>query len=191
MSSGKKEYLKRGVDYTAIDGMRTLPGKYYHSEEIYREEVEKIFYKFWILACRAEEIPEIGDYKLIQVEDESLIIVRDKSNEIKAHFNVCSHRGTQLVTEPTGNFKSKSIQCAYHAWTYALDGKLLGAPQMAEGQGFRKADCTLPQAQVKLWEGFVFISLAENPESFEVQMEALMGKFSAWKMSELRIARHI
>jgi Rieske 2Fe-2S family protein len=190
---GKREnnYIKRGVDYPIKDGMRTLPGKYYHSKEIYQEEVEKIFYKFWIYACRVEEIPEIGDYKLIQIEDESIILTRDKSAKIRALFNVCSHRGTQLCTDPTGNFKTKSIQCAYHAWTYGLDGKLLGAPSMQESDGFKKADCALPQAQVHIWEGFVFISLAENPEPFEVQMEALIGKFSAWQMGELRIAKHI
>ncbi len=187
----KGEFIKRGTDYSIIDGMRTLPGKYYHSKKIYQEEVEKIFYKFWIYACRAEEIPSVGDYKLIQVEDESLILVRDKSGEIKALFNVCSHRGTQLCVTPKGNFKSKSIQCPYHAWTYGLNGKLLGAPLMKDGHGFQKDKCALPQAKVHLWEGFIFINLDKNPEPFEVQMEALIGKFSDWKMGELRIAHHI
>src|SRR5882672_12631806 len=121
MNMEKKQFKKRGVDYPIIDGTRTLPGKYYHSQEIYEEEVEKIFYKFWLYACRAEEIPSVGDYKLIQIADESIILVRDKTNEIKAHFNVCRHRGTQLCVEPTGNFKSKTIQCPYHAWTYTLN----------------------------------------------------------------------
>jgi len=185
------KFEKRGVDYPIVDGERTLPGKYYHSQEIYDEEVEKIFYKFWMLACRAEEIPEVGDFKLVQIEDESLILVRDKSGEIKAHFNVCSHRGTQLCVEPSGTFKTKSIQCPYHAWTYALNGKLIGAPQMKEGDDFKKADCSLPRAHVHVWEGFVFVNLDEYAQPFEVQMEALMNKFSDWKMKDLRVARHI
>ena len=191
MEAGKGKFTKRGIDYPIVDGMRTLPGKYYHSQEIYKEEVEKVFYKFWMLACRAEELPEIGDYKLIQIEDESLILVRDKFKEIKAHFNVCRHRGTQLCTEQSGNFKSKSIQCPYHAWTYGLDGKLLGAPLMQEGNGFSKDDCDLHRASVHVWEGFVFINLAQDPKPFEEQMEALTGKFGDWKMGELRIAHHI
>jgi phenylpropionate dioxygenase-like ring-hydroxylating dioxygenase large terminal subunit len=109
------EYIKRGVDYQSIDGTRTLPGKYYHSKKIYQEEVDKIFNKFWIYACRAEEISSIGDYKLVQVEDESIIITRDKQENIRALFNVCSHRGTQMCDVKSGNFKSKSIQCPYHA----------------------------------------------------------------------------
>lgn len=191
MSTSEKGFTKRGVDYPIIDGTRTLPSKYYHSQDIYEEEVEKIFYKFWIYACREEEISEVGDYKLIQVEDESIILTRNKTGEVSALFNVCSHRGTQLCTEPTGNFKAKSIQCPYHAWTYTLDGNLIGAPSMQEGDGFKKEKCGLPKANVHVWEGFIFISLAEKPEPFEVQMEALIGKFSEWNMSELRIAKHI
>jgi glycine betaine catabolism A len=186
----KKQFKKRGVDYPIIDGTRTLPGTYYHSEEIYREEVDKIFYKFWIYACREEELQSVGDYKLIQVAEESLILVRNKAHEIKALFNVCRHRGTQLCDEPAGTFKSKTIQCPYHAWTYALDGKLLGAPLMQEGHGFQKDECPLHQASVYVWEGFVFINLDKNPVAFEVQMAALIGKFADWKMSELRIAHH-
>jgi Rieske 2Fe-2S family protein len=187
----KGKFQKRGVDYPIIDGARTLPGKYYHSQEIYQEEVEKIFHKFWIYACRAEEISSIGDYKLINVEDESIILVRDKSDEIKALFNVCSHRGTQLCDESKGNFKSKSIQCPYHAWTYDLDGKLISAPLMKEGDGFQKDKCALHQASVYIWGGFIFINLDKTPEPFKTQMEALIGKFSDWKLDELRIAHHI
>ncbi len=187
----KKQYQKRGVHYPIVDGQRTLPGKYFHDEDIFLEEIEKIFYKFWIYACRAEEIESIGDYKLLQVADESIILVRDRSNEIRAHFNVCRHRGTQLCTEEVGNFISGSFQCPYHAWTYSLDGRLLRARLMGDDNGFSKDDCTLHQAHVHVWEGFVFVSLAESPEPFEVQMEALIGKFSDWKMAELRIAHHI
>lgn len=187
----EKKFTKRGVDYPIVDGVRTLPGKYYHSPDIYREETDKIFYTFWLFACRAEEIPAPGDFKLIQVVDESIILVRDKNNGIKALFNVCSHRGTQLCAEPKGNFKAKAIQCPYHAWTYGLDGTLISAPQMTEGPQFHKADCSLPQASVREWEGFIFINLHKDPIPFDVQMEALLGKFSDWKMSELRIARSI
>ena len=162
------DFQKRGRDYPIKDGARTLPGKYYHSEEIYQEEVEKIFYKFWIYACREEEIKGPGDFKVIQVAEESIIIVKDNNEEIRAHFNVCSHRGTQLCIEESGNFRSKTIQCPYHAWTYALDGSLIAAPKMVEGDGFSKADCSLPKVSVFNWAGFIFICLAEDPEPFEM-----------------------
>ena len=191
MTSNNTEFRKRGKDYPIVDGQRTLPGKYYHSEDIYKEEIEKIFYKFWIYAMRAEEIPNVGDYKLVEVEDESLIVVRDQDFSIKALFNVCRHRGTQLCTEKSGNFKSKSIQCPYHAWTYGLDGSLMAAPLMKEGHGFIKSECNLHEARIHNWEGFIFVSLAEDPAPFEIQMEALVNKFGDWNMADLRIAHHI
>ena len=185
------EFLKRGVDYPIVDGARTLPGRYYHSQDIYAEEVEKIFYKNWLFACRAEEVPEVGNYKLFRVEDENLIIVRNKEGQIKCLFNVCRHRGTQLCTEATGSFKSKSIQCPYHAWTYDLDGRLMAAPLMQEGAGFKKSECSLFEAKTHVWNGFVFINLDPNARPFEEEMSALVGRFEDWKMSELRIAHHI
>ena len=84
MGKTKNVFQKRGVDYPIVDGAKTLPGKYYHSNEIYQEEMEKIFYSFWIFACRAEEIPEPGDYKLIQVGDESLIVLSPVPKSLKS-----------------------------------------------------------------------------------------------------------
>ena len=71
-----------------------------------------------------------GDYFVQQVAGESLIIMRDKSGEIRGFYNVCRHRGTRLCEEASGH--SAAIQCPYHAWTYGLDGRLTGAPHMDE-----------------------------------------------------------
>ncbi len=191
MNESQGRFTKRGVDYPIIDGMRTLPGRYYHSRDIYAEEVEKIFYKFWLFGLRAEQIPEIGDYQLVQIEDESIIVLRQKEDVFKAFFNVCRHRGTKLCTEPKGRFDQNLIQCPYHAWTYRLDGRLQSAPLMKEGHGFEKAKCSLHEAHVYNWDGFLFLNLDRNPEPFEVRMEALVNKFREWEMSKLRIAHHI
>ena len=191
MDKNTNQFTKRGLHYPIVDGHRTLHSKYYHDEDIFKEEAQKIFYKYWIYACREEEIPSIGDFRVLQVVEESIIIVRDELRHVKAHFNVCRHRGTQLCTEPSGNFVTRTIQCPYHAWTYSLNGQLSRAPLMKEENGFSKKECALFQAHVHIWEGFVFISLDENPQPFEIQMEALIGKFAKWHLSDLRIAHHI
>jgi len=116
--------------------------------------------------------------KLIQIADERHYSGKRQDERNQAHLKFAGTGVRSFVLKPTGNFKSKTIQCPYHAWTYALDGKLLGAPLMQEGHGFKKEECPLYQAAIHIWEGFVFINLDKNPVAFEVQMEALIGKFA-------------
>ena len=175
---------------TMRPGACTLPREYYMSEAVFQEEIERIFYARWLCVCREEEIPEVGDYILQEIGTENLIIVRDSAREIQAYYNVCRHRGTRLCTEAKGRF-SKTIQCPYHAWTYGLDGRLLGAPHMQEVSDFDRADYPLHSVAVACWEGFVFINMAQTPEPFEQAYAPFIDKFTPWRLPELRAAREI
>jgi glycine betaine catabolism A len=120
---------------TFKEGSFTLPGKYYISKEIYQSEMERIFYDRWLCVGRELHIPEPGDYFLSEIGQENIIIVRDKEQKIHAFFNICRHRGTRLCVKERGHLKA-TIQCPYHAWTYNLQGNLIGAPLMDEVPGF-------------------------------------------------------
>lgn len=185
------EFKKRGVDYQLTEPMFTLPREYYLSEAIYREEIEKIFSRRWTMICREEEIPKPGDYLVVPIAEESLIVVRAEDGEVRAHFNVCRHRGTQICHEEQGSFESGKIQCPYHAWRYRLDGELELAPFMKEVRGFNREDHALFSAGVARWGGFVFVNLQESPPPFEQEMAALVGKFDDWTLADLRIAHKI
>ena len=191
MKETQHRFKKRGVDYDVSEVMLGLPREYYQSDVIYQEELEKIFCRRWILACREEEIPEPGDYLTVPVGEESIIVVRDEEGQIHAHFNVCRHRGTRICMEERGKFDSGFIRCPYHAWQYKLDGRLKAAPLMKDAPGFQKTDFPLFAAHVGLWGGFVFINLAEEPIPFEDEMGPLIGKFEDWKLPELRIAHQL
>ncbi len=191
MTEKQNAYKKRGVDYSITTPMLTLPREYYQSESIYREELEKIFYQRWLFVCRAEEIPENGDYLTVSIGDESVIVVRDDHGQIRAHFNVCRHRGTRICDKESGHFPSGIIQCPYHAWKYELRGRLKAAPLMKDQPDFDKADFSLFPAHVGIWGGFVFINLAETPVPFAEEMGALINKFGDWHLPELRIAHRI
>lgn len=184
-------YKKRGVDYELLADRFTLPTEYYQSEAIYQQEIAKIFHQSWLMACREEEIPNPGDYITVPVGDESILLVRDTEGKIRAHFNVCRHRGTRLCSMEKGSFRSHEIQCPYHAWRYHLNGNLKAAPMMKELAGFRTEDYPLFSAYVGLWGGFVFINLAEKPTPFEEDLRPLLGKFQDWHLPELRIAHKI
>jgi Rieske 2Fe-2S family protein len=139
---------------------KSLPQKYFVSPEIFAQEQEKIFSRQWVLVEHQSAIAQPGDYFISEVANESLIVVRDKRGEIRGFYNVCRHRGSRLIESRNGQL-SAAIQCPYHAWTYALDGRLIGAPHMDDVPGFDKSDYPLHRVNLGLWEGFIFVNLAE------------------------------
>lgn len=142
-----------------MPGAKALPQKYFVSPELFAEEQSKIFSKQWVLVGHPSQIASPGDYFVQDVIGESLIVIRDKSGEVNGFFNVCRHRGTRLCEATNGQLSA--IQCPYHAWTYGLDGRLIGAPHMDEVPRFDKADYSLHPVNLGLFEGFIFVNLAK------------------------------
>jgi Rieske 2Fe-2S family protein len=171
-------------------GERTLDGHWYRSPEAFARERERIFARDWICAGRLEQLERSGDFLTAEIAGESLILVRGADARVRAFYNVCRHRGTRLCTEPSGRFAG-SMQCPYHAWTYGLDGALLVARMMADVRDFDRADYSLRGAHVALFEGFVFVSIADRPEAFGDAFAPLLGRFARWNIGALRAVRTI
>ena len=169
---------------------RPLPGRYYASEEVFEAETQRIFYGRWVCVGREEQIPNPGDYLLVTVGEESIIVLRDRRGDPRAFYNVCRHRGTHLCTQASGRF-SETIQCPYHAWTYGLDGRLIAARHMQAVEGFDKRDYPLYAAALVSWEGFLLLNLAREPEPFVEAFAPLIDKFAAWHLPALRVAHRI
>ena len=164
----------------------TLPGKYYTDPNILNLEIENIFAKSWLCCGRCDEISNPGQYKLVTIYQESIILLRDENNMLQAFYNVCRHRGTRLCTKPSGNL-SKSIQCGYHGWTYDLQGNLIGAPNMDAVADFDMSDYPLNKVQLEEWEGFIFINLADAPIQFKSEFAPIMNRFSEWGIPGLKL----
>ena len=147
-------------------GQHTLPGEYFTSQEIFREEQEKIFGRHWLLAGHISQLPEAGSFFLFEIGRESVIVMRDATGKVGAHHNFCRHRGTRLCTEAHGK-AAHALQCSYHAWTYGFDGALRSAPNMQDVPGFDKANYGLKPAGLAEWRGFLFVNLAEEPVPLE------------------------
>jgi Rieske 2Fe-2S family protein len=171
-------------------GARTLPGRYYTAPEVFAEEQERVFARHWIAVGRSADVSAPGAFHVVDVAGESLIVLRDQQGTLRALHNVCRHRGTRLCTETAGRL-SETIQCPYHAWTYALDGRLIGAPHMQEVEGFDKRSYPLHQAALAEWEGFVFVSLAATPSPFEDVFAPLTGRFARYSLPRLVRVRRI
>jgi Rieske 2Fe-2S family protein len=168
---------------------KSLPQKFFVSPEVFADEQERIFSKQWLLVGHQSQLGNPGDYIVQDVNRESLIVIRDKDEKIRGFYNVCRHRGTRLKEDVCGH--ASAIQCPYHAWTYGLDGRLIGAPHMDEVPGFDKAHYSLHPVNLGTGEGFIFVNLADNPEPLAKWFAPLSGKFSHWNMSILRSVKRV
>jgi Rieske 2Fe-2S family protein len=167
----------------------TLPARYYTDPAIFHHELERLFFGRWICVGRSQRIPNPGDYFLVELANESVIVTRSADGALRAFFNICRHRGTRMCTAAQGSLAG-TIQCPYHGWTYSLDGALLGAPHM-EQPGFSRADYPLKSVALDTWDGHMFLNFAADPRPLATQLGDLPARFAAWRMAELRLHRRI
>ncbi|MBT3313063.1 MAG: aromatic ring-hydroxylating dioxygenase subunit alpha [Anaerolineae bacterium] len=132
-----------------------LPVEAYTSQEWFDKEQELLFSKVWQFAGMLEDIPNVGDHLCVRAGLQPLIVVRGEDNELKAFYNICRHRGTELL-RTTGKSK-KMIVCPYHHWVYGLDGELKSVPSQKEFPGLDKSQMGLHPASVTAWKGMIFV----------------------------------
>lgn len=167
-------------------GQKSLPASAWLCPAVFAEEQSRIFGRHWLCAARASELAEKGSYRVRELGNESVILVRDGNGLIRAHLNLCRHRGTRICESPSGRF-AKTIQCPYHAWTYGLDGRLVGVPDENCLPGFVRDDFPLHTVACAEWEGFVWINLATDAEPFASVFDAVLSKFSSWNIGQLEV----
>ncbi len=142
---------------------RAMPKSVYTSEVFLEAELAHIFGQDWFCVGRADTLANAGDYTTLDLAGQPVMVVRDASGTLRAQSNVCLHRMSTLLQ---GSGNTKTIVCPYHAWTYALDGKLRGAPAMGLNEQFDKSDYCLPQIKCEEWLGWIMVSL--NPDAAPV-----------------------
>lgn len=150
--------------------LSTFPGRYYYDPALFAREQERIFSQMWVYTGRADALAEAGAYQVVAVGQESVVVVRDKDGALHAFLNVCRHRGSRLCTQVNGQLKG-SIQCRYHAWTYGLDGRLLGAPNVMKHELFDQSLYSLWPVALHVWEGLIFLNLSDDPQPFAEQLD--------------------
>jgi Rieske 2Fe-2S family protein len=170
-----------------------LAGRDYHAQDVWELEQERIFSRNWYCVGREEQVTGAGDYLTSEVARESVIVIRGKDGELRAFANVCRHRGSRLLSEPSGCVNS-AIKCPYHAWTYGFDGALIGTPNVLKEDGLPREEYGLYPIALETWQGFVFVSLAAEPEPL---LDALAKEgdgpldYDRYGLDELRVAHTI
>ncbi|QXZ08385.1 aromatic ring-hydroxylating dioxygenase subunit alpha [Comamonas sp. Y33R10-2] len=160
--SNADQQLLEKLQELARPGVRAthaMPGEFYTSPAFAEIERTKVFRRNWVCVGHTGEIPTKGDYYTTDVAGEPLIVQRDGSGEVRVMANVCRHRGNLVAT---GRGNKKLHVCAYHAWTFELDGKLKRAPLMQDSPFLDTARCALPTIATTVWQNFIFVNLDGN-----------------------------
>jgi len=189
-----------------VDLASTLIPDAYVSPEFHAFEQEAIFGRSWVPVCVTDEVAEPGDYVVLEVGGRSLIVCRNRAGELRAHHNVCRHRGARLRDEGRGHVE-RFFQCPYHAWAYDLDGACIGTPlftseagipsdlepafDMSGVRGFDKADYGLYQVRVEAWGCLVFVCLDPSAPPLEEELGDLPERLSGHRLAEQRLLRRV
>jgi phenylpropionate dioxygenase-like ring-hydroxylating dioxygenase large terminal subunit len=164
----------------------SLPAAWYYDPAQYARELDAIWYRDWICVGRSEDLREAGDYVVVQVGGESLILTRDREGRPRAFHNTCRHRGSTLCASPRGRFARGRITCPYHAWSYGLSGELLATPKMDLPSDFRRDDYPLYAVHIDTWGGFLFVNLGERPSCPLIEfLGEEAGNVRRWPLADL------
>lgn len=170
----------------------TLPSRYYYDEHHYRRELECIWYRSWLCAGRSDDIPDPGDYRVIAVGTQSVILTRDEKLRLRAFHNTCRHRGSLLCEDDQGSFRRRRIVCPYHAWTYSLSGDLTATPWRIESEDFDPSRFPLYAVAAGEWEGFLFVNLDPGAQAFGPGVLGdIPSRFSNWRLGRTRTGRSV
>lgn len=169
----------------------TLPGSYYLEDAHFQREREAIFYREWFCVGRREGLLAKGEYRLVDILGESILLVCDGEARLSAFNNVCRHRGAELVitdgsSEQAGVFQA-GIRCPYHSWNYRLNGDLHSTPHI----DVDKACLGLHTVDVEEWGGFVFVRVADGTQSLADMLHGIPERLQRYPLRDLRVAHRI
>ncbi|MFN2491196.1 MAG: aromatic ring-hydroxylating dioxygenase subunit alpha [Actinomycetota bacterium] len=168
----------------------TLPSEAYVSEELFEWERKAFFEGSWVCVGRSDDLAQPGRRRAVQIGSEGVLLVRDDSGELNGFFNVCRHRGHELLEAGTCE-TARVIRCPYHAWVYGLDGSLKGAPRFSDRPGFDRGDFPLLRARVAEWHGWVFVNASEDARDFSEHVGNLDDFVRAHEPERLKtVVRH-
>ena len=174
---------------------RSLPRSAYCDDDVYATEREHLFARSWTCAGRDNSVgSEPGSYRLVDLQGERVMLVRNADGRLRAFANVCRHRGAELVdSEDTaacaGRFGA-IIRCPYHHWTYNLDGSLRGVPHLDE---IDPATHGLLEFDLDTWGGFVFVrqDSADTGAPLLDGLGAAVTRMANYPLADLVTARSI
>ena len=164
---------------TPLEAATAPPKAIYTLPDITAHEMDRIFASEWLCAGRADELPNPGDYMAFECGAQPLIIIRGADGALSARSNICRHRMMRVV-EGRGN--TRKFSCPYHAWTYNLEGQLVGAAYMDRTTCFNKSDIQLPAVRCEEYLGWIYVCLDPDVEPVAHMLADLTEKLLPYNM---------
>lgn len=215
MSAGPVEGLRRGIDdVTKSD--RTYPRQYmqmderppheellderavylgsddisidrYVDREFHDREMEHVWRKTWQVACHESELSEVGDTVVYDIGKYSILVVRSDVDRVKAFYNSCLHRGTQLrdVDGPVAE-----LRCPFHGWAYSLDGKLVDLPESWDFDHVDQREMMLSEVRVGTWGGWIFVNMDRDAAPLDEYLGPLRLQFESIRPYRRYVVTH-
>lgn len=168
-------------------GEAFVPKGRYLDVEFLRLELERVFPRTWLMACRLEELPGVGSYVEHRIGEWSVLIVRESTDSIRAYHNACRHRGTRLAA---GRGRVGSIICPFHGWRWNLDGTIKLQLDPEEFTPRSEEDLGLQPVRCERWGGFVFINLDRDAPPLLDYLDPIPTVFAPFQFEHLRTTWH-
>lgn len=166
----------------------TMPARFYTDPQVLSDETQAIFYKTWHYAGHVSQVAEPKSYFTTQIQDQSIFIARGDEGTLRAFYNVCAHRGHELLQ---GQGRKAVITCPYHAWSFGFDGALINARNSENVAGFNKCDFALKEVRLEVFCGLVLINLDPEAQPFAEQFAGLEAEIRSYmpRVDELAMAQ--
>ncbi len=174
---------RRDLEIRPIEQSETIPAHWFTDPQLLQDEIKHILATSWQYAGHLSQIPQAGDYRVDEILGRPIIIVRQQNGDIRCFANVCRHRGGPLATK---DGSGRMLRCMYHAWTYSLDGALVGTPKFEGVENFRKQDCSLPQYRVEIYDGLIFVNISGDAESLSTHLGGIRDTIQPIQLQNMR-----
>ncbi len=179
-------HLQRAIAAQLQQPDAALPRYFYRSAVAYRQELENIFFKSWLYAGHASQVPDAGDFFLYEIAEESVIVVRGEDGTIRALVNSCRHRGSRVCEASSGH--CRTFVCPYHGWVYNPDGSLRAARHMEAMAEFRREDHGLRQLRVAVRFGLIFVNFDPDAYDFNACLQEVDAQMAPYRLETAKIA---
>jgi Rieske 2Fe-2S family protein len=157
----------------------TLPREAYTSAELFAWEMRNFFEPSWVCLGRTEGLMRPGTRRAVRIGEESILLTRDAAGVLRGFFNVCRHRGHELLPVG-GTAEGPLIECPYHGWTYKPEGSLKSAPRLGLRPGFKVSEHGLTAVRIEEWEGWAFVNVSGDARSLSEHIGNLIEIMAPW-----------